>query len=58
MDDRAANLGPDELPGPANMCWHWEAPRVLCVLKLDHEGDHVYANFNVTNLPTDTKEKE
>jgi hypothetical protein len=52
MDDRVARLGPDEIPGPGNMCFHWKEARTLCVLKPGHEGDHVYSLFTIT----DTKE--
>ena len=33
MPEDKAVLGPEEAPGPWNMCWHSKAPRVLCVLK-------------------------
>ena len=56
MDDRAARLGPDEVPGPGNMCFHWKEARTLCVLKPNHDGDHVYSLFTITDVE-DTKEK-
>jgi hypothetical protein len=53
MDDRVARLGPDEVPGPGNMCFHWKGPRELCVLKPEHEGDHVYSIFTITEETND-----
>ena len=57
MPEDKAVLGPEEAPGPFNMCWHShpsKAPRVLCVLKPEHNGDHWYSEFKVTI--NDTKE--
>ncbi len=48
MDKRIARLKPGEVPSPGTMCVHWKAPRVLCVLKPDHEGDHWYSEFKIT----------
>ena len=48
MDDRVAVLGPDEVPGPATMCFQWLKPRHRCALKPGHEGDHAYTEFKVT----------
>ncbi len=52
--DEVARLGPDEVPGPFNMCWHWKATQVLCILKPGHAGDHWYSKFTVTE---NTKER-
>jgi len=54
MDDRVAKLGPDEVPGPGNMCFHWKAKRTLCILKPGHKGDHVYSLFTVTEHTKET----
>ena len=50
MDERIARLGPDETPGPGTMCFHWKGPREVCVLKPDHEGDHAYSKFTVSDV--------
>ena len=49
-DDRVARLSKDELPGPFNMCWHCLEPSVLCILKPNHEGDHRYSRFTVSDI--------
>ena len=58
MDDRAAVLGHDELPGPFNMCWHWKEARTLCTLKPGHDGDHVYSVFTITPDTTEPTEEK
>ena len=52
-DDRVARLGKDEVPGPGNMCFHWLRNKTLCVLKPNHEGDHAYSEFTVTDIKKD-----
>ena len=56
MPEDKSVLGPEEAPGPWNMCWHSKAPRVLCVLKPGHNGDHWYSEFTVIEK-FDIKEK-
>ena len=55
MDDRVAKLGPDEVPGPGTMCFHWKADRTVCTLKPEHDGDHMYIYINIT-INEDTKD--